>query len=87
MVGSNSTVPTIVIPLFWSHPKQSKGIDMDSHQQTLEELIPPSDAAEALRRMPLEERLPRLKNVSEIDPNAGDLPEHAKDILRGIGLR
>jgi hypothetical protein len=52
--------------------------------EELAELIPPSDAAKALRRMPKAERLPKYKANSLVV--SIDIPTSLKDMIREAGL-
>lgn len=49
------------------------------------ELVPPSDAATALLRMPKDERLPKFKPNSMTASQ--DVPDHVKDAIRKIGSK
>jgi hypothetical protein len=58
-------------------------IEMSAWDKLKEKLVPRSDAATALRRMPAAERLPKYR-ANSLEPDM-DISEAEKDILRSIG--
>ena len=56
---------------------------MEDVDKILEDLLPNSDGAIALLRMPADERLPKYRANSLY--SGGDVPERVKELIRQIG--